>query len=193
MAILRVASLGDTPPGLLPKPIHSSAVPLYLTSPAGNILVTTAAPVNTLFAVPFPCPEDMVILELAVRVNAGGGAGSVARCGIYQATSPTNIYPRTLIIETGELDTSASGLKKTTISQQLYRGTLYWLAYLAGVAAPSVYGGDTALHVIGHLSDMTGVTYVTKAQAYGAMPALFPASGSWTNGAVPQPLLRRAA
>jgi len=146
---------------------------------------TGAPAIDTLIAMPFISPRGGTLDRLAFNVTTVGGALSVARVGIYTNSSPILIYPDALVVDGGQYDTSAvggTGVKSTTISQELEAGDLYWFVYLCGTLAPTIrtlpiagcypiFGLDSAL------GTAPGVG-LTVAQAYGALPSTFPAAAT---------------
>lgn len=141
--------------------------------------------IDTLVAFPFYSVGAQTADRIAFNVPTGGGAGSVARAGIYQATSVTDPYPGTLVVDGGEHATNTTGVKSTVLAQALAANTLCWLAYLCGVAAPTISGitRGGAFPVFGRDSALSGFGVGwTVAQAYGALPDPFPAGGTVDTG-----------
>lgn len=104
-------------------------------------------------------------------------AGGKARVGVYadNAGIPDG---SALIVESGELDMSSTGLKVSTINQALTRG-IYWVAGVSGVLASAVplsfNGTGRALsHGTGGLNAHTPGR--SAAHAYAALPATCPAT-----------------
>jgi hypothetical protein len=155
----------------------------YLAGLAASAALGTATPaIGTLIAVPFHSGRGGVIDRLAFTVTGVGGAGSVARVGIYLPTSASDLTPAGLVLDGGEFDSNSTGLKAATVSQALSPDGLYWFAYLCGVAAPTIRAvpvGD-AFPILG-VNNAFGTTPIlgwTVAQAYGALPATFPAGAT---------------
>jgi len=178
-------SLGRDPEHI----VHVGTSPFERWYPAGPPAWTTAGGIsstvmalNRLDAYPFVSPRGRTIDRIAFEVATAAGAGGVARCGIYQATSATNIYPSALVLDGGEFATTSTGVKSATVSQPLEPEILYWFVITAGVAAPTVrttpmwwpMGMDSTLTNIG--------TRITVAQTYGALPATFPSGGTIDSG-----------
>jgi hypothetical protein len=155
--------------------------PWYLLG-ANNTAVLTAGAVaaNTLYAVPFVAPGRGATLDrIAFNVTtllAGNG-----RCGIYDATSDTNLYPASLIVDGGSIAVGTTGVKSTTISQALTPGKLYWAVFVADVAVTvrshqsgtvsNIVGFDSTLPVGGNRGVSVGFTFA-------ALPGTFPASAA---------------
>lgn len=133
---------------------------------------------GTLRAYPFAVPDVSTIDRLAFEVTTAGGAGSRMRCGIYQATSETNLYPNALIVDGGEFVSDTTGVKAATVSNVLEPDVVYWAATLSGTSAPTcrtITAGMTGVRYLGAPSTL-GVTigkFITVALAYGALPATF--------------------
>lgn len=149
-------------------------------------LGTNAPGVNTLLAFPFIEPYGGTLDRIAFNVTTLGAAGSKARVGIYTNVGSRTPYPNALLVDGGEFACDvATGVKSTTINQVLTRNSLYWLVYLAGVAAPTIrVTANASPPVLGMWDGTAAGTGArqgwTVARAYGALPDPFPA------GATPQ-------
>ena len=145
------------------------------TPPLGSLSV------DTLYAFPYFESRGGTLDRIAFKVTTGGSAGSVARAGIYRATSLTNLYPDSLVADGGQFDTTTTGTKVTNISVALSRG-LYWLAFLCGTAAPTVRSlkRSTPMTILGMTSDLDTVrgAGLQVSQSYGALPSTFPSSAT---------------
>lgn len=147
-----------------------------------NSLIAGAVTANTLYACPFIAPARGATLDrigfAVTTLLAGNG-----RCGIYNATSDTNLYPSSLVVDGGSISTATTGAKTTTISQALTPGNLYWAAYL-GDAAPSLrcHQAGTATGLLGVDSTLTsgGGRGIQVALAFAALPATFTAGATIT-------------
>jgi hypothetical protein len=130
--------------------------------------------INRLQFLPFFVSVKTTIDKIAFVVISGGGAGSVARCGLYNADQ-TTLKPTTLIVDGGEQSTGQAGIKFTAVSQILLPGVLYFGAYFAGTSAPaiSIYS-NTSTPFFGFFNG--GTALFTRYgwyldQAYSALPA----------------------
>lgn len=136
--------------------------------------------VDFIYAVPVPLASG-VINRLGVEVVTLAASG-VARLGIYKAISPRNIYPGNLVVDSGEISTATTGVKKITgLSARVYDG-LHWLAIITGVAQCAIRSAfDQNVNQILGIDDddlaFYGSLHVV-AQAYAALPATFPDSAS---------------
>jgi hypothetical protein len=145
----------------------------WYTSPStGTALTATAVTAGRLYALPFLCPKAITLDRIAFNVTTL--LAGKARCGIY---NDSGLYPSSLLLDGGELDTGTAGVKSTTINQALNASSLYWLAFLAN-AAVTIRGFAVAsmLPILG-ISNALGTApnlglYVT--QTYGALPGTFP-------------------
>lgn len=161
---------------------------------SGHSLSTAALTVGTLYAVPFVHGGGGIIDRIAFAVTTGGSAGSVARVGIYKSISRTNLYPGDRVLDGGEQSTTSTGLKSATVDQKLIPGHLYWLVYLAGVAAPTVRiinpGGGPQILGIDNTFAATGIGLGwSVAFSYAALPATFPAGGTIATQASAHPAI----
>ena len=149
---------------------------------AGGTFTAVTLSIGTLYTVPFVSPRGATLDRLAFEVTTGGSAGSVARAGIYAATSATNIYPSALVVDGGEFVTTSTGVKAATISVTLEPDILYWAVYLCGVSAPAIRRTVRFLTVLGVPSTIgaNSRNLLSPAQSYGALPSTYPA------GATPQ-------
>lgn len=136
----------------------------------------------TMYAAPFLTPKAVTVDRIAIRVLTAN-AGSNARLGIYSAASETNLYPSARVIDAGEIDAGATGWKELTISQALAAGTLYFLAVLIedSSAAYMAMRTNDIVPVFGYPNQPNTAdpkrAAVSVGQAYGALPATFPAGG----------------
>jgi len=141
---------------------------------------TASPPADRLIACAYPILRRMRFDQVRFVVHSAGGAGALARVGIYRDNG--DFYPGELIQDFGDFDVSTSGGKYATIDLTLDRG-LYWIAYNNndGSAAYRIY---RAL-LVPRLSTPGAIEYPRHAyevtQAYGALPSTFPAGGSTTS------------
>lgn len=147
---------------------------------AGNGTGATMAN-NILTAAPFVISRGSTVDRIGMEVVTGGTA-SVARIGIYNSTSPINLYPSSLVVDSGEMDTTTAGVKSASISQVLQPG-LYWLAHLSSAtAAATIRDASLANYypIFGMTTAMPTQAEVglTVSQTYGALPSSFTASAT---------------
>lgn len=165
-----------------------------------NAMGTVSPAVDVLNAIPFMSGRGGTIDRLGFEVTAFGGANSKARVGIYTNTNDSTLYPKTLVVDGGNFDTSSvggNGVKATTLSQVLQPNTLYWAVYLAGTAAPQIRGitGTGAWGILGYTSAIGATVYteLTVAQAYGNLPSTFPGSAAVASVTIPMIVVRYSA
>ena len=154
--------------------------------------------INSLRAFPFIVTKTQKFDRIAVRVTTAGGAGAVARLGVYADNG--NVYPGAKIVDGGELSMvgTAPFVMEATISVTLKPG-LYWLCVITGGAtgtAVAAIAPANALALEGFDNTLTGVPNLGYAvvQTYGALPNTYPTSGAsgWTLN-VPLIALRKAS
>ena len=165
--------------------------------PASASGLTTVAPTfGNMRAVPFMSGRGGVIDRIAFNVTVAV-ASSVARVGIYTATSAENLYPDSLVIDGGEHATSSIGAKTATISQPLQPNTLYWFVHLGGVGSPTILGlgAGSCMSLLGRPSTLGAntSTNLTVAQTYGALPASFPSGAAVASSTIPLIVVRYSA
>jgi hypothetical protein len=88
---------------------------------------------GTFIVTPIFFVRPVTLDRIAVRVTTAGSAGSVIRLGIYSADAA--MFPSTLVLDAGTVDSSSTGTKEITISQALPFG-VYWLGAV-GQATPA--------------------------------------------------------
>jgi len=135
----------------------------------------SALTAGRLYAFPFPISRDVTIDRLAIQVTTAD-AGKKVRLGIYQHGA--NVYPGALLLDAGEVDVGANGVKEIVISQALPR-SMYFLAIISD-GVPELRRLHHHLALMGIDDTDFGKPYIYwyKAQAYGALPGSFPAAGS---------------
>lgn len=88
----------------------------------------TAASDGVYIAVPYMeelgGTADRIGIQIGMAAITGG---SLARLGIYDTTSTTNVTPNALIVDAGTVAVTSTGFVEATISQVLTKGVLYWL------------------------------------------------------------------
>lgn len=144
---------------------------------------------DTLFAVPFiapPLPCKAVLVEAFVSTLL---AGSTIHVGLYEnVADPNDLYPGTLLFDSGALDSASTGSKHATCDVTLKPGHTYWLVLSTSSSV------TLALRQFGVTQQILGVdpadwsieyTHITVASAYGALPSTFPGSGAYGTSNVP--------
>lgn len=120
-----------------------------------------------------------IIRNIQVNWTTVAGAGGVARIGMYTNTSDKNLYPSTLVYDSGELATTAGTGIAPLASLTIATNTLYWYVVLFGTAAPLLRGATTPFMLGGGANiNLTPLSAcITVNQTYGALPATFPSGG----------------
>lgn len=165
--------------------------------PAG-MLQTTVAPstdnltADYLFAIPFYLPgTPNTVTKIGIRVTTG--AESDIRLGLYADKGEARLFPGKLLLDAGEVDVSATGVKSLTVNFGLPRG-LIWVAILGD--APEAHiaafaAGAPAWALLGYSEDGTArYTKFAVSQAYSALPDPFPATADENSGRVPYVFLK---
>lgn len=125
---------------------------------------------NNLWACPFIIPSRANITRVAAYCQTAGTVAARARIGLYDDDG--NRYPNDLIVDGGEVDCSAVGLKEATVDEDVDPG-VYWIVLNWNEAAIAWYHVQTrSFYLIsGGLDNHLGWQV---ALAYGALPATFP-------------------
>ena len=147
-----------------------------------NIITTTTSPAaNTLWALPFWVGKVTKFDTISFNITTSQ-ASQNARAGIYNDTG--NVYPGSLIFDTGSISTASTGMKDTTItsSLQIFQPGLYWLAWETSATTIQIrglnsipngaIGGSNAL-----ATGESGFGY-SVAHTYGALPDPYTGSAS---------------
>lgn len=155
----------------------------YIAGMRDSTGLTAGAPaIDRYWSVPFVVNQRFVVTSIGFYVTGVGGAGSVARVGIYDSTEESDLRPRRLILDGGEKATNGVGTKVTTgLSVELIPGRVYWATYLCGVGAPTIkaLNASSVFPIYGFTtiaSANVGVG-INMTQSYGALIANHPTSG----------------
>lgn len=179
-------------PGLV---VQQPASTKYLVArlPGSNVGAgfSTTPPDGWATALPLVVSANCTVDRIGCGWHAVGGAGSVARLGLY--ADDGNYWPGALITDAGTVDTSTGSIGNVTISQALAANRVYWVCIaLQGAAAsrPNIKMGSGANAMSGmnpaagqmmtqdnlHNGDAWWSTTIT-----GALPATFPARTAVTS------------
>lgn len=171
---------------------HAGVLPYERWYAAGTAdataLSSSSFPIDTLLAAPFVSRRGGAIDKISIR-DQGSDVGSVARIGIYENTSDTVIYPTDLVFESAEIDQSSGGVKTQALAVVLEPNVLYWFVHLGGAIEAFLrsIGTSSRFGVMG--TDPTFPSAYSSAlivaQAYGPLPAVFPAGALPTTAFVP--------
>lgn len=158
-------------------------------------LTTRTNAANTLIAVPFVVPSRGPTLDrIAVEVTTGVAATNV-RLGIYSNLADNNLYPGTMLFDSGNLPSTAASVQSASPSLILTPGALMWAVTNSSSAATVLRGlpGASCSGVLGMAQGVgvvAGNVAITLASAFGAMPAPFPTLGSYLLGSSPIPMIQ---
>jgi hypothetical protein len=160
----------------------------YMTHQSLGDGAYSAAPLATdiLYVTPYVPGVGANISALgAYRIGASGGGARLCRIGLYAANGSGSLYPGTLVVDAGTFGTGVGGPFYTLACSVVLSPTvLYWFAWLLSHtganpsfggydtdcgATPLGYGPGTSVNRQGRLS---------VAQAYGALPATYPAGAT---------------
>jgi hypothetical protein len=142
-------------------------------------------------AYPFfaPARTAPTLIYAAFNCITAGTTAASARIGIYKSYSAENIMPSTLVMDSGDISLSTTGVKAAVPDPApvLESGRLYWACILNGGASATARGfnafTDFGTSPLGYITGIAGnVPYrlVTATYAYAAYPTAFPAGGPST-------------
>lgn len=130
-----------------------------------------------------------------INCTTAGGAGTILRMGLYRVGSDGN--PAGLIVESGSIAVSSTGVKTSTFTAFVLPPGHYWLALLS-TATTALYTGTTGTagsvlkgpaSIGNSINDLAVAGYALSVST-SAMPSTCPAI-TWTSGLnVPHVLLR---
>lgn len=151
---------------------------------------TTLPAINTLYAVPILIENTTKFDVITFRIGTVSTAG-VARMGIYRDDG--NMYPGTLLFDTGSLDTTVTGgaaprsvsvtISNTAPSNQVFSPGVYWLTWECGVDAPQIKVISAIANTFSfgfdrNVSNGNPYFCYTVAHTFGALPDPFTAGGA---------------
>lgn len=129
---------------------------------------------NRLCASPHIIARRSTIDRIAIKVTALA-AGSHCRLGIYDSDG---VYPKNLVLDAGEIDSSTTGFKAIVIDRQLNPG-LYWFAVVSD--------GTPALHFLDNSYDQGAVVLGLEGDGSSMYLNATSVYRSFTYGALPNP------
>lgn len=151
---------------------------------AALLTSTTSLLANTLYAFPMVISKTTKFDTISFEITSVSTAGS-SRAGIYRDNG--NIYPGSLIFDTGAISTTTATLKDTTItsSLQVLQPGLYWGVYEQDTATGQnriLTGVNSMLNITGFVFAATTPTYYYfVSHTFGALPDPFTAGGTAGN------------
>ena len=153
----------------------------YANQSGVNALQIDVVVANVLRAMPFVAPARGGTLDriaFSVTTLSSGNA----RIGLYTNTSDSDLYPATLLADSGSISTGTAGVKSASITQALTPGRMYWLAFVSDTT-PSIrkLNGASTGNLMGNPPSFAVNPNVglTVNFTYASLPGTFPA------GAVP--------
>lgn len=155
-----------------------------------NANITTVPAANTLLTVPLWSGGGGQISEIGFSVAVVGAAGSLSRCGLYDS-DPVTLRPRTLLADSGQIDTNAStGFKNVTgLTVGLQPHKLYYPVFQTNGNPPTISGFASGVSLFGMTVPLSDLRGWSVAQAFGALPATFPGGAALYGGATAVPLV----
>jgi hypothetical protein len=151
----------------------------WYTLPVGSASMAAYTPTGGyLYATPFVCPKAITLDYIGLYFS-GSSAGSHAHLGIYSDNGA--MYPGTLLLDAGTVDTASTGAKTISINQALAAGSLYWLVVLPSAnTAFYSYAAASQLNILGISNDLHTVFSAAMYynQGYGALPGTFPSGAT---------------
>ena len=174
----------------------TSPLEIWYSGVVNQTAYGTAAPtVGSLRAFPIVIGRSGTVDRVAFEVTTVGGAGAVARAGIYNCNqTPPNYYPTSLLVDTGEFATDSGTTKVYTPSTAIYVSAgIYWVCMLQGVNAATVRTASAAsMMPFSGIPSTMGANPTRGwqvAQAYGALPSTFPAGAVLNTSSSSSPLV----
>ena len=172
---------------------------LYLaghTNCGSPSMSTLSFSIENIRALPILWNRGGRIDQLGINVSVAGGAGCKARLAIYKAASETDLYPRDLILDAGEVAADSTGFKSIAVNLTLLPNVIYWMALNigpTGVAAPTIksIGVANMYPLLGIDNTMNGNTagvgliVATSYPSGWAYPPVFPPNATAITSTAP--------
>lgn len=151
--------------------------PGYYSTADFNGITTTAQVLNRLTFTPFRVLEPQRIDRIGISITTAGGVGSVVRLGVYRSTSGAYPVPGDLLLDAGTIDGTSATVQEIVISLALAGDSLYWLAAVNQVAAPTHRAWNASrmwpdYHDSGANVSASGVWCFIQNSVSGALPAV---------------------
>lgn len=124
----------------------------YYTTPVAGTQDNTIQIVDRIGASPFIVTRSITIDRIAIEVTTLA-LDTVARLGMYNDNG--NIFPGSLLLDAGTVNTVTTGVKTITISQTLVPG-LYWLVCATGATSAELRAVTNGTMLFGFDVDTTG-------------------------------------
>ena len=183
--IFRPAGGGSSSSAVGDSRFNLSSTPNWVIPGAGSPLSITTVPPsgNFLFYAPIRIDKAQSFDRIGTEIVTAAASG-LTRLGIYNCD--TDLQPTSLIVDSGDLDSSTTGVKSATISVTLQPGR-YLLAMVNnsnGIAFRCIKAGMLA----GLLPTLGSSPYVirgTLAFSYAALPSTGPAFTAQNSASTP--------
>jgi hypothetical protein len=151
--------------------------------------VTPGTPFGFLFTLPFLTTTTFVADQIGISIQNLDVVTHNCRMALYKNTSVDNLYPTTLLFDTGDLPVTPTGLFQDVIFgiNQTLLG-LYWLVLQVDsnqliARTTSLGNGGADYYLLGRDSPSSGGTISWLLSfAYAAFPANFPPGATRNNG-----------
>lgn len=142
----------------------------------GGSFSTLAPGINTQYYFPIYVVSATPVIGLVCEIT-GAAVGGKARMGLYQCTG--DLTPGALIVDGGEIDCAATGIKEDTIAVTLPAGPalISWNCNNGAMQVRFARGNSEQMGVLPTLGGNAFRAELTVTSAYGALPASGPA---WT-------------
>ena len=126
-----------------------------------------------------PLPRRCRFDQIAVRIIGAGLAGETMRLGLYDSNG--NLYPNNLLVDSGPIDISTTGLKTVAIDITQDKG-MYWLCWFTDSDTVIIRGTYYSLMPI-QSQDLLALRVAWwRSYTYNALPDPFPAGASQSHG-----------
>jgi len=163
----------------------------------GADLVGGTFSTDTLYVIPFWPIRGATIDRIGVDVSTTGTRKT--RLGLYGPTSATNIYPESLLVDSGELTYSSAALISATISVAVGSAFLLWAAVVTDGGTGTAFciptgSVSTLFPIVGWPSSggAAGGGYLSTAHTFAALPSTFPSGATRTTSRPPAVFIRYA-
>ena len=170
--------------GLCP-PFKQTGAPISPGVGGGYADWSVGAGANTLYAIPFVLPVTRTLTGAEVRVGTLA-AGKIGRLGIYGDSAN---MPGALVVQSGDIDLSATGVKTILWTPTLTGSIQYWAVWSQDGTLAKLCGmpDTTAIHnTIDWAGASTAFNRVSVARGgWAALPDPFAAGGAWSGGTIP--------
>ena len=136
---------------------------LYTSTPTGT-LISDAQILNELRVSPIDVPRATRIDQLACEVSVAAASATIRLC-VYADTG--NSEPGALVLATGTIDASTTGLKTVTVSLGL-AARRYWIGYVNQGAAVSMRSASAVTREAVGVTNANYATFTPFSNGNGA-------------------------